>query len=97
MTGCRLRYLTVRWTYVLSLPTVGTQKPFGVSFMSLHMDSLMTTCPYCGERFEVLVDASVPEQEYIEDCFVCCRPIEFSVTVDPVGDIQLLARHENDC
>ena len=37
-------------------------------------------CPYCGEAISVLVDTSVAEQEYVEDCSVCCRPIEFSVT-----------------
>jgi len=36
-------------------------------------------CPYCGELIEVMVDPSVPEQQYIEDCSVCCHPIEFRV------------------
>ena len=39
-------------------------------------------CPYCGEQVEVLLDCSVPEQDYVEDCQVCCRPIEFHVRVD---------------
>ena len=39
------------------------------------------SCPYCGERIEVLLDASVPHQNYIEDCQVCCRPITLDVTV----------------
>ncbi len=37
-------------------------------------------CPYCGESIAVVVDTSVDEQEYVEDCSVCCRPIELSVT-----------------
>lgn len=37
------------------------------------------SCPYCGEVITVLIDDSVPHQEYIEDCQVCCRPIEFDV------------------
>lgn len=32
-------------------------------------------CPYCGERIGILLDASAGEQDYIEDCQVCCRPI----------------------
>lgn len=36
-------------------------------------------CPYCGETVTVVVDTSVDEQEYVEDCFVCCRPIELTV------------------
>ena len=38
-------------------------------------------CPYCGESITVLIDDSVAEQEYIEDCQVCCRPINFFVGV----------------
>lgn len=34
-------------------------------------------CPYCGEAFETTVDTSAGDQEYIEDCYVCCRPITF--------------------
>ena len=37
-------------------------------------------CPHCGERITVLVDTSVPEQQYIEDCQVCCRPMTLLVT-----------------
>ena len=37
------------------------------------------TCPYCGERFEAVVDVSGGSAEYVEDCPVCCRPIEMSV------------------
>ena len=39
-------------------------------------------CPYCGESIEVIIDCSIPEQSYIEDCSVCCRPINFEVSVD---------------
>ena len=37
------------------------------------------TCPHCGESIEIVVDLSEPEQTYIEDCSVCCRPIEIRV------------------
>lgn len=43
------------------------------------MESLsfsMIQCPYCGESIELQLDGSGGEQEYIEDCSVCCRPIE---------------------
>lgn len=36
-------------------------------------------CPFCGETFSIVVDTSVEKQTYIEDCFVCCRPISFAV------------------
>lgn len=53
-------------------------------------------CPYCGEVIEVLIDCSVPEQEYIEDCQVCCRPISFNVTTDHEGDASVVVTHENE-
>lgn len=37
-------------------------------------------CPHCGEQITVVLDLSVSEQTYIEDCFVCCRPISISYT-----------------
>lgn len=36
------------------------------------------TCPYCGERISMLLDPSACSQRYIEDCEVCCNPIEIS-------------------
>ena len=36
-------------------------------------------CPYCWEPVTVLVDTSVPDQEYVEDCEVCCNPIAIHV------------------
>ncbi|MBR9912461.1 MAG: CPXCG motif-containing cysteine-rich protein [Gammaproteobacteria bacterium] len=53
-------------------------------------------CPYCGEAITVLVDCSVDEQHYIEDCQVCCRPINFDVSVDPDGDASVVVSHENE-
>ncbi len=36
------------------------------------------TCPYCWERISMILDYSEEESSYIEDCEVCCRPIEIS-------------------
>jgi len=33
-------------------------------------------CPYCGEHISMVLDTSVRSQTYIEDCEVCCRPIQ---------------------
>ena len=35
-------------------------------------------CPYCWEIISMILDESVPHQSYIEDCEVCCNPIEVS-------------------
>lgn len=39
-------------------------------------------CPYCGESITILVDGSVGDQQYIEDCQVCCRPMQVSYETD---------------
>ncbi|MCJ7757262.1 MAG: CPXCG motif-containing cysteine-rich protein [Gillisia sp.] len=36
-------------------------------------------CPYCWEEISMLLDASVRKQTYIEDCEICCNPIEIYV------------------
>ena len=52
-------------------------------------------CPYCWERFVLLVDASVEQQEYVEDCEICCRPIDFSIEIDVDGNALVDARSQN--
>ncbi|MCK8124429.1 CPXCG motif-containing cysteine-rich protein [Pseudoalteromonas sp. 2CM39R] len=37
------------------------------------------TCPYCGEQIDILLDPADVNQQYIEDCQVCCKPINFLV------------------
>ena len=48
-------------------------------------------CPYCGERFHTLVDASSGEATYIEDCQICCQPIEFALQIDSAGALSRLS------
>lgn len=43
-------------------------------------------CPCCGEWIELLLDASAGDQAYVEDCTVCCRPINVQVEVDADGE-----------
>ena len=53
-------------------------------------------CPYCGEPISVVVDHSIGEQEYIEDCQVCCRPLVLSIAIDKDGEASVIARYENE-
>jgi transcription elongation factor Elf1 len=39
-------------------------------------------CPYCWEEISMILDASVQEQTYIEDCEVCCNPIELTAAFE---------------
>jgi transcription elongation factor Elf1 len=43
------------------------------------MEEHFFQCPYCWEEISMLLDVSVTFQKYIEDCEVCCHPIELSV------------------
>ena len=54
------------------------------------------TCPYCWELITVFIDDSVDEQDYIEDCSVCCQPINFRVTRDLEGDLAVSARRDDE-
>jgi hypothetical protein len=47
-------------------------------------------CPYCGERLDVSVDLSAGARSYIEDCQVCCRPMELSIELAANGALQAL-------
>lgn len=40
-------------------------------------------CPHCGQSFPLLVDTSLREQSLVEDCSVCCRPIELTIAAQP--------------
>ena len=62
------------------------------------MDTATVQCPYCGEHLDVFIDRSVPHQEYIEDCQVCCRPMTLRVSVDPDDEAaaQVDARSEEE-
>ena len=39
-------------------------------------------CPFCGESISILLDLSAGGQSYIEDCQVCCRPIQITFETD---------------
>ncbi|PYL84284.1 MAG: CPXCG motif-containing cysteine-rich protein [Verrucomicrobia bacterium] len=43
-------------------------------------------CPHCGETFALEVDTSQNEQDSIEDCSICCRPIALTIRCRP-GEI----------
>lgn len=52
-------------------------------------------CPYCGEWIELQLDASAGAQAYVEDCSVCCRPIEVR-WIGSGDDWRLEVRRDDD-
>ena len=60
------------------------------------LDSIVLRCPYCGERFEAVADASGGDAQYVEDCPVCCRPIAFRLDTDDEGHVLGLDAQRED-
>lgn len=56
----------------------------------------VVNCPYCGEPITLLLDLSAGNQEYIEDCQVCCQPMIVDVAMDATGDYRAETRREED-
>ncbi|MBX3733219.1 MAG: CPXCG motif-containing cysteine-rich protein [Verrucomicrobiae bacterium] len=46
-------------------------------------------CPYCGQRQDLVLDTSIPDQQFTSDCEVCCRPFEVRAACEPGEVIQL--------
>ena len=40
------------------------------------------TCPCCWESIEITLDLSGGDQQYVEDCSVCCRPLVITLRTD---------------
>jgi hypothetical protein len=49
-------------------------------------------CPYCWQDISMVLDPSVPSQTYVEDCEVCCQPIEVSYVVEDESLVEFAAR-----
>ena len=45
--------------------------------------SATVECPYCGETLDLALDPGGGNvQHYVEDCSVCCQPLNISLTYD---------------
>ena len=60
------------------------------------LESVLIQCPYCWETLDISVDPTVPEQEYVEDCQVCCQPIVLTVQLEEGRAVSVDARPENE-
>lgn len=64
--------------------------------MHRELEDRQIECPYCGESIEIFLDHSVSAQSYVEDCQVCCRPIDISFSVEPDGEVLLRATTDSE-
>lgn len=62
----------------------------------MDIDEKESYCPYCGESISLLIDNSIENQEYVEDCQVCCSPILINIEIDHDGNIFMNTRRENE-
>jgi len=55
-------------------------------------------CPYCDASIEMQLELLYGEQEYIEDCEVCCQPIKIHYMVDQCFQLlQFDVSREDEC
>ena len=59
------------------------------------MEEKQAQCPYCWEMQYFEIDPSVENQEYVEDCQICCNPILIRVLVG-FDDIEIQTAKEDE-
>ena len=59
------------------------------------LQTVLLQCPHCWESVELLVDCSVPNQQFVEDCSICCNPILVTMTLGEDDELYVDARMEN--
>lgn len=50
------------------------------------------TCPYCRQEISMVLDPSVHRQTYVEDCEVCCNPIELRYVMEDESLVEFEAK-----
>lgn len=53
-------------------------------------------CPYCGEVIMLRLDLSAGAQSYVEDCQVCCQPMQVCVSVEADGSLDRVSAERMD-
>jgi hypothetical protein len=61
-----------------------------------HLTEQSIQCPYCAETIQILIDPTDAQQQYIEDCQVCCKPITFLVTESVNGELSVTVYSEDE-
>ena len=64
--------------------------------MSNEVHNVEVQCPYCGERIDVMIDDCGESQQYIEDCQVCCRPINFHIMLDEYQQLSVRVSSDDE-
>lgn len=79
----------------MSLPDDDLDEEFPLGDGTAETDASVR-CPYCGEVNEITLDpGSGSDQEYVEDCQVCCRPWRVTVRYLPDGSADVSLQLED--
>jgi transcription elongation factor Elf1 len=59
-------------------------------------DAVEVSCPYCGEPSTVSVGADEEDEEFVQDCPVCCRPWKVRIRIrrDGTAEVSVVAEGE---
>lgn len=53
-------------------------------------------CPWCSETLDLSVDLTTADRAWIEDCQVCCRPMQIAIKLDEAGAIRSISSRRDD-
>ena len=56
--------------------------------LDMELQHIQIACPACWQNCELEIDPTLGDQDFIEDCWVCCRPMKVQVTVWD-GEVQV--------
>jgi len=59
-------------------------------------DTVEVVCPYCGESSTISIDAGEEEEEFVQDCPVCCRPWKVRVRIRRDGSADVTVGAEGE-
>ena len=59
-------------------------------------DAVEVSCPYCGEPSTISVGLEEEDEEFVQDCPVCCRPWKVRIRIrrDGSADVTVAAEGE---
>lgn len=60
------------------------------------LESRRLDCPYCGADNAIDIDAVIGTQDYVEDCVVCCQPMQVHIVIDSEGKLETVVVQRQD-
>lgn len=60
------------------------------------LENATIQCPYCWQEIEIEIDCTLQNQEYIENCQICCKPITLKITTNENAPPTIETLTEND-